>query len=418
MKLHYLLFLFITGFAVGCSYSTEEKEKKSEKEFEISGFATSNPIKIAYKFPSEIEYYLDTCQKAWANQMAGTEYSYLGMEEEAGHQFYGQYGQPRPLSDTAIKAFLKDFRPTSAKAYILDRSKEEEVVIINEAHHKPKHRFFTRSLLQDLYQGGYRYLGLETLSNVSYKDTALNQRKYPVKSSGTYSKEPQFGNLIRDALQIGFTLFPYEGAGSGKEREINQAQNIAAFMKENNDGKFLIHCGYAHATEGEIGGSWEKAMAARLMDYSGINPLTINQTKFDNRFEFGYLHPLMKRLELKEPTVFLSENQQSYLGEKSDSAFDIMVFHEQSESLKGKPNWLFKSINKSVVLALDSISLSRPIMALAFIEGENVSEAIPYDLNVITGRQDSIYLALKAGNYNLLLQNQSDSALISRLTVY
>lgn len=417
MKLENLFFLFLTALLVGCGPSPQLKEKKSEKVFKLSGFETSNPIEIAYKFPSEIEYYLDTCKKTWANQMAGTDYSYLGLEKETGQQFYGQYGQPRPLSDTAIKAFLKDFSPTSAKAYILKRSKDEQVVIINEAHHKPKHRFFSRSLLQELYQQGYRYLGLETLSNVSFKDTALNQRKHPIKSSGTYSKEPQFGNLIRDALQIGFTLFPYEGTGGGKEREINQAQNIAAFMEANKEGKYLIHCGYAHATEGEMGGRWEKAMAGRLMDYTGINPLTINQTKFDNRFEFGYLHPLMKRLELKEPTVFHNENQQSYLGEKSDSAFDIMVFHEQSESLNGKPSWLFNQTNKSVVFALDSISLSKPIMALAFVEGENLGEAIPYDLNVIADGQDSIYLALKAGNYNLLLQNQSDSAVISRLKV-
>ena len=418
MKLNpYQLLLLLTAFLLACNNKPQPKEGKLENRFELSNFEPYQPIEIAYKFPAEIEYYLDTCQKSWANQMAGTDYSYLGMEKETGQQFYGQYGQPRPLSDTAIKAFKKDFSPTSAKAYILKRSKAEEIVIINEAHHKPKHRFFTRTLLEDLYQQGYRYLGLETLSNVSFIDTALNQRKYPIKSTGTYSKEPQFGNLIRDALQIGFTLFPYEGTGGGKEREINQARNIANFMKANRGGKYLIHCGYAHATEGEMGGRWEKAMAGRLSEYTGINPLTINQTKFDNRFEFGYLHPLMKRLELKEPTVFLDESQKSYLGEKSDSAFDIMVFHEQSESYNGKPNWLFNKENKSVVLALAAIELSKPIMALAFVEGENPSEAIPYDLNVIEDEQDSIYLALKPGNYNLLLQNQSDSAFLAKLEV-
>lgn len=53
------------------------------------------------------------------------------------------------------------------------------------------------------------------------EDTLLNERGYPLLSSGYYTQEPQFGNLVREALRIGYELFPYETQvrGDGKERK-------------------------------------------------------------------------------------------------------------------------------------------------------------------------------------------------------
>jgi hypothetical protein len=399
-----------------CSNPSNDSKKERTSEIKFGEFNSADPINLAYKFPSYIKHYLDTCDKPWANQMAGKDYSYLGMEKETGEQFYGKYGKPTAMNDSAFAIFQANYKPTSAQEYILDRAKDEQLVIINEAHHKPKHRFFTRTLLDDLYVIGYRYLGLETLSNRGAIDTELNNRKHPVKHSGAYSKEPQFGNLIREALEIGYTLFPYEGHGlSGKEREISQAQNIAAFMEQNNEGKYLIHCGYDHAKEGQIGGRMEVAMAGRLTEYTGINPLTVNQTKFDNRFDSSYLNPLSKRLDLNEPTIFIDSNQLSYLGSKNDSAFDIMVFHEQSTYSRRKANWLIEGENQWISIPDTLVKLKKPYMALAFIEGEEISEAIPYDLDIINEKRDSILLALKPGKYNLLIQNQEDSAVVAKL---
>jgi hypothetical protein len=49
----------------------------------------------------------------------------------------------------------------------LNRAKNEKLIIINEAHHNIKHRVFTTSLLQGLYDNGYRFFGLEALSDTS-----------------------------------------------------------------------------------------------------------------------------------------------------------------------------------------------------------------------------------------------------------
>jgi hypothetical protein len=99
----------------------------------------------------------------------------------------------------------------------MDRASREEMIIINEAHHNASHRAFASSLLQGLYDRGYRYLGVETLANDS-----LNTTKFANLNSGFYSKEPEFGNFLYQALKIGFKLFPYDAEGNGKEREIGK----------------------------------------------------------------------------------------------------------------------------------------------------------------------------------------------------
>ncbi len=43
-----------------------------------------------------------------------------------------------------------------AAEYIIKRSSKERIIIINEAHHQPLHRVFTESLLEGLYQNGFR----------------------------------------------------------------------------------------------------------------------------------------------------------------------------------------------------------------------------------------------------------------------
>ncbi|MBX9449469.1 MAG: hypothetical protein KL787_07030 [Taibaiella sp.] len=72
-------------------------------------------------------------------------------------------GVMKPHYNKTDSLLFDDHRLFNARDYIVHRSKDEEIIIINEAHHVPLHRIFTRSLLKDLYNNGYRYLGLEAL---------------------------------------------------------------------------------------------------------------------------------------------------------------------------------------------------------------------------------------------------------------
>ncbi len=142
----------------------------------------------------------------------------------------------------ADKGYFARFRPQPAVEALLDKAATTQVLILNEAHHKPQHRVFTRLLLRGLYERGYRYLGLEALSNCAsgFCDSTLNERGYALNSpiTGTYVTEPQMGNLIREAIALGFEVFPYDQFS--KDRELDQAKHIAAFMEAHPDGKIVL----------------------------------------------------------------------------------------------------------------------------------------------------------------------------------
>lgn len=94
--------------------------------------------------------------------------------------------------------------------------------------------------------------------------------------------------MIRAALEIDFYVFLCETQinVNDKEREIQQAKNIQRMISSHPEGKFLIHCGFDHINEAHVPG-WEKAMAGRIKEYTGIDPFTINQEILTEHYLLG-----------------------------------------------------------------------------------------------------------------------------------
>ena len=257
----------------------------------------------AYRFSKDILSQIEKDSVAWRFQTGATELSFSGHIHET-LEVWDKNGVRKPKLSADDSSFLTHSSIIIAKDYIIEQSIQSEIVIINEAHHLPYHRTFTRSLLADLFENGYRYLGLEALF-----DSTINERKFATLSSGYYTKEPEFGNLIHEALTLGFTLFSYEASvgKNGKEREIEQADNIQQFISNNPNGKVLTHCGYAHAYEHEYP-SWGKAMAGRLKDNMKIDPFTIEQTVFLEKSNPENNHRFIQQNNLSVPFLLLHEN--------------------------------------------------------------------------------------------------------------
>ena len=369
-------------------------------------------FKLQYKFSSEIEYEL---KKSGKNQTAAWDYSYIGEYRSTLSSWDGQIQPRKEISVNELNEFLSKYQNRDAKEYIIERAKNAKVIIINEAHHQPLHRVFTTELLEELYQSGFQYLGIETLDD---RDTYLSERKYPVYQTGYYSKEPRYGELIRTALEIGYEVFPYESKGTnGYEQEIGQAKNIQKKIDERPDGRFLIHCGFSHAIEG-IYEPWEKAMAGRLFEFTGIDPLTINQIEFTEKSELKYSHPLLQKLELTNSSVFVDEGEGAYRLESNRDWFDIMVFHPFTKYEKGRPSWLLKN-NKNFIKfdIAQKKDINYPILVLAFKESENYKQAIPVDIIEANNSSEDIYLALRAGNFNVIIVDQRGKVRIEKLKI-
>ncbi|MFT5580846.1 MAG: hypothetical protein ACI9G9_000084 [Psychromonas sp.] len=162
----------------------------------------------------------------------------------------------------------------SALSTIIDLAKNESLVMFNENHFDVRHRILMRLLLQKLYDNGFKYFGLEA---VFEEDSLLNQRKFPISTTGYYIAEPNFSNLIREAKEIGFHVFSYDYSNTNEGREEAQANNIFnKTFKKDSLAKVLIYGGYSHVYEEPIKGkSW---MASIFKLKYNIDPLTFSQT--------------------------------------------------------------------------------------------------------------------------------------------
>lgn len=196
---------------------------------------SSAPQTDAYK-PSAVIREQAKSGKPGANQFAAWDFSYIGEYRAALASYDGpERGQPARRISATDSAACVALQPVDARTYILQRAKTEQLLLINEAHHVPLHRTFTASLLPELAKLGFRYLAAEGLNEA---DTLLQKRGYPVLATGFYTKEPQFGYLLRTAHQTGFQLVAYDHGFSHagemdvqvRARETAQARNIQRIL--------------------------------------------------------------------------------------------------------------------------------------------------------------------------------------------
>ncbi|WP_273565556.1 hypothetical protein [Maribacter halichondriae] len=387
-------------------------DKKNTREIEKIDFETEYLFNAAIENKIELDTTTDSHFTGFKYQVGASDYATKGDYENALATWdLAMKTSVEDYTPSEIDSINDNFKKIKALDYIVEKSKLNQVVIINEAHHNSFHRVFTKSLLQKLYDNGYKNLGLEALGNGQYEDSLLNRRKYPVQNTGFYIKDPQFGNLVRTALEIGYHVFPYEAisGADASEREIEQAKNIQKVIESKPNEKFLIHCGFGHVLEGNYE-AWGKTMAGRLTEFISIDPLTINQVQFSEKSKPEYNHPLLKALKIEEPTVLLDGQNNPYRYERGESWADIAVFHPTTDFSEGRPDWLFEDPNLRVPMILEDLDISFPVMVLAFKKGEEIKEAIPIDIVEVQNKTDEFKLALKKSSYNIVSVNEKGEA--------
>lgn len=151
----------------------------------------------------------------------------------------------------------------------------ERIVLIMEAHNATQHREWIEQTLPIFQKAGFRHYAAEALAEAG---VALKKRGFPVQGTGYYVNDPRFGNLLRRAIKLGYSIHEYEAllASGITEREEQQAQTLANIIAGNPGCKMLIHVGYGHAYKQPVPGTG-KWMAARLWEKTGIEPYCIYQ---------------------------------------------------------------------------------------------------------------------------------------------
>ncbi len=331
----------------------------------------------------------------------------------------GKMRQPYGMITRADSAYFKKFRPVNASEYIIERAGREQIIIINEAHHFPFHRTFIASLLKGLYAKGFRYYGAETLD---YTDSVINQRKYPILSSGFYVPEPQFGNLLREALQLGYYLFAYEARtqeslGDAKRREFEQARHIQIILEKNPKAKILVHAGYDHIREDSLGGSWGKAMAGRLKELTGINPFTIDQEVLTERTDPSFENPFYKMTSLDIPSIFVDDSGAVFSGPEGTNYYDVRLYHPRTKYIKNRPHWLMSDGKRYVYVGRKNLSLGCPCLVQIYYQDENPETAVPTDVIEIPSPTHSMPVVLPPGKFQALVKGSTGKSKLIPLVV-
>lgn len=361
-----------------------------------------------YKFNIEIENDLKKDSVNPYYEFASTEYSLKGDQKNALRTWDLAFKPKiRTLSEKQKDSIENKINLVDAKDFILQKSKDEKIIMLNEAHQSSLHRVFAESLLQGLFDNGYKIFCVEALSNGKHEDTLLNSRKYPIQDTGFYTINPSFGNLLRTALKIGFKVLPYETTQEiGDEvREADQANNIKNIINEYPNEKILIYCGVGHAIEGDLDYWGGKSLAGRINELTGIDPLTIDQFFYSGKSQPEYSNPLLNFIDIKESSVLIDTKGMPIPFREDAGWIDMIVVHPKTNYVNDRPDWLLKARENLVKIDLPDITIKYPIMVMAFQEGEDWTDGVPVDIQEVSNNDAYAYLALDKGIYTIIITN-------------
>jgi hypothetical protein len=208
-----------------------------------------------------------------AQQLLAATEAELGLYSEAVRDFPLRTRLPAGL----VLPRTADWHAVDAVDAIATLARDRRIVMVSEAHHDAHSRELTLALLPRLRAMGFSYFAAEALDE---RDTALMERGYPIGSTGSeYLHEPLYGDIVREAIRLGYRIVPYDADGTPQEREDGQAKKLyERVFARDPQAKLFVHAGYAHIDKrrGRLGSV--RPMAMQLAKLSGIDPLSIDQT--------------------------------------------------------------------------------------------------------------------------------------------
>ncbi len=352
----------------------------------------------------------------WCQAMS-TYSSFVGDLTNAVRYFDDRYRNDlQELTAECDTSFFDTHELLDARDFVLDKAKDRTVVMLNEAHHIPAHRAFALSLLAELYNQGFRYFAIEDLMS-----TSINQTKLVTDTTGAfYSREPMFGELLREGLKCGFTLLPFDTResldGTGRDRYyVNRsrdslmARNISNIFLKDPKAKVFVYTGYDHIFEGSQNG-W-KHMGEFLADFTGIDPLSISQSQ--------HMEHIEPKLESKEFRAInnLGDINKPVVAVLADSVFhdqyvDISVISPRYIDPTDRPAYLkLNGTRKPYEVDIADTQEGNLIQAF-YDKGVGTGHRIPADQLIVRPKGNTLFLF--PGDYNLEVKDSSGDIIRKR----
>lgn len=347
--------------------------------------------------------------KGIAGQMLATTYSFLGRPNDAIREYpiHDRGKAPPGLPDEA------GFVAKPAVDWIVEQTDRYQVVMVNEAHHRPQTRLLTLALLSRLHRLGFTYFAAEAFDDQPLK------AGYPTNDTGYYTREPVFAEIVREAHRLGYVLVPYEASedeadASQQARETGQAKHIAEVLARDPEARILVHAGYGHI--GESAGSQPSdadPMALEFTRLTGLSVLSVDQTRLT--WEDGRAADrLAREFAIDSPSVLLDRKTGSAWS-AFPGRFDVSVVLPAATGSALRPDWLgLGGTRRAVAVGLTPCIGRLPCLVEARYAGEG-DDAIPADQFVVLDDGEAntpLYLA--PGRYRLRLLGNDGAPLAQR----
>lgn len=281
-------------------------------------------------------------ENAAAGPVAAQLYATLGVEALMEKVYWK--GQPKRKPGSPYSG---EFVAVEALGAIALAAKTRRVVILNEDHTYQRHRAFAHLLAAELRAVGFTHLGLEALAPGSAEGVRRDGMKL---TDSFYGADPFFADFVRQSQRMGYTVFDYEQrieqeppSGSGRAvelaaRELSQAENIAAVLRENPDTKLFLYVGGSHGEKLTLASGLEM-MARQLERIAGIEVLSVDQ-QIGTPISLGDYenprHQAVQHLLLDGRSTLLRTPDGKAFG---TAAYDMTVFHPRLSDIDGRAGW-------------------------------------------------------------------------------
>lgn len=365
-----------------------------------------------YMYLQEVMLQLTKEDRLIDQQLLATVEDELGMYDEAINAFPFDNRVQTPVTLPAPT----DWAPADAATEIAKLSSGRRIVMINEAHHDAHTRELTLSLLPKLRAEGFTYFAAEALVNT---DPELMSRGYPITTSGSeYLHEPLYGQIIREAIRLGFKVVAYESdADALADREAGQAQMLyRQVFKNDPKARLFVHAGYAHIDKavGNLGKTI-KPMAMQLKELTGFDPLSIDQTRWRDIGPMprkDLYNQLTAAFPVERPSVLISRQNGSVWASDPDR-HDVDVILPASGHQR-RPHWLeLGGTRQTRVISSEICQRQFPCLVEARFANES-DDAIPADRYVLLVDNIMNSLYLWPGEYKITSRDREGRKLSDR----
>jgi hypothetical protein len=367
-----------------------------------------------------------TVDKSLEMQAVRTYQSFMGAYKQtlSYPETFRQYNWP--ITDSEKADFLS-FSPENAVQRILKKSANRQIIMLNEDHLSSRTRLLGKQLLKGLYEQGVRYLSMETLDKG--QDSIANVLRRPYQEMGYYTSDPMFGNFVREALDLGYTLVahentePCEGDMTAREncRDENQAKNIAKVFKKDPKARVFVYVGHGHIVK-KFEGQPNKFLGEQLQLVLGINPFTIEQTVMCETDSTKYEHPYYRLVQEKyhpKESIVLTKGDSTWVDSAMGYTADIQVFHPRTEYTDGHPTWMLNQGDIRYNVVLKDKKYDGKLLQVFKEDEVGDSKHLPIPmLNLPLKANNEFPIYLPAGKYQLVVTDYlSKSWYFQRITL-